>query len=71
MTHAQQDKFFLGKWNLTGQAPNTNRVYWLEVKQGGGKLSAMFLNRGGSPVPAENIKLETGPADVHSSSSRG
>jgi len=59
MTHAQE-KPFLGKWNLTGQASNPNRVYWLEVKQDGGKLSAMFLNRGGSPVPAENIKVEGG-----------
>ena len=59
MTHAQQNPF-LGKWNITGQAPNTNQVYWLEVKEDGGKLSALFLNRGGSPVPAENIKLEKG-----------
>jgi Domain of Unknown Function (DUF1080) len=53
-----QENPFLGKWNITGQAPNTNHVYWLEVKEEGGKLSALFLNRGGSPVPVENIKLE-------------
>ena len=57
MTHAQQNPF-LGKWNITGQGPHTNQVYWLEVKEDGGKLSALFLNRGGSPVPVENIKLE-------------
>ena len=48
---------FLGTWNLSGDPPRENFVYWLEVKDEGGKLSAMFLNRGGSPVPAENVKL--------------
>jgi hypothetical protein len=57
MAFAQENPF-LGKWNITGQAPNTNHVYWLEVKQDGGKPSALFLNRGGSPVPVENIRLE-------------
>ena len=44
---------FLGAWNITGEAPNERNVYWLEVKQDAGKLSALFLNRGGSPVPVE------------------
>jgi hypothetical protein len=35
-------------------------VYWLEVKDEGGKLSAMFLNRGGSPVPVTDVKVENG-----------
>ena len=48
---------FLGTWNLSGDPPRENFVYWLEVKDEGGKLSAMFLNRGGSPVPAEDVKL--------------
>ena len=48
---------FLGTWNLSGDPPRENFVYWLEVKDEGGKLSAMFLNRGGSPVPAEEVKL--------------
>ena len=26
-----------------------NCVYWLEVKDEGGKLAALFLNRGGTP----------------------
>ena len=34
---------FLGKWNITGQGAGSNYVYWLEVKDDGGKLSALFL----------------------------
>jgi hypothetical protein len=57
--HAQENPF-LGTWNLSGDAPRENFVYWLEVKDEGGKLSAMFLNRGGSPVPAEDVKITDG-----------
>jgi hypothetical protein len=49
---------FLGRWNITGQGAQSGNVYWLEVKEDGGKLSALFLNRGGSPVPVQNLKLE-------------
>jgi hypothetical protein len=55
-----QNNPFLGTWNLTGEAPNDNAVYWLEVKEEGGRLSAMFLNRGGSPVPVQDVKLADG-----------
>ena len=55
--HADQ-KAFLGRWNLSGTPPNTDRVYWLEVKEDNGKLSAMFLNRGGSPVPVSDVRME-------------
>ena len=51
---------FVGTWNLTGEAPFENYVYWLEVKDEGGKLSAMFLNRGGSPVPVQDVKVTNG-----------
>ena len=51
-------KAFLGRWNLTGTGAHTDRVYWLEVKDEGGKLSGMFLNRGGSPLPLESVKVE-------------
>jgi Domain of Unknown Function (DUF1080) len=57
---AQNDNPFLGRWNITGDAPNENYVYWLEVKQDGGTLSAMFLNRGGSPVPGTDVKISNG-----------
>jgi hypothetical protein len=51
---------FLGTWNLTGEPPNENHVYWLEVKDDGGKLSATFLNRGGSPVPVQEVRITNG-----------
>ena len=54
-----QSNPFLGAWNLTSAAPE-NYVYWLEVKDEGGKLSAMFLNRGGSPVPVQDVKIADG-----------
>ena len=55
-----QNTPFLGTWNITGDPPNDNAVYWLEVKDEGGKLSAMFLNRGGSPVPVQDVKVADG-----------
>ncbi len=55
-----QSNPFLGTWNLTGEPPNGNYVYWLEVKDEGGKLSATFLNRGGSPVPVQEVKVSDG-----------
>jgi hypothetical protein len=51
---------FLGAWNITGDPPNTGNIYWLEVKEEGGTLSALFLNRGGSPVPAKDVKIANG-----------
>ena len=47
---------FVGAWNITPEAP-ARGVYWLEVKDEGGKPSVMFLNRGGSPVAAQDVKL--------------
>ena len=48
---------FLGKWNMTGVAPDTNYVYWLEVKQSGDQLTGMFLNRSGNPIPV-TVKID-------------
>lgn len=55
-----QNSPFLGTWNLTGEPPNDNHVYWLEVKDEEGKLSATFLNRGGSPVPVQEVRISNG-----------
>jgi hypothetical protein len=55
-----QTNTFVGAWNITGEAPNESNVYWLEVKDEGGKLSALFLNRGGHAVPVEGLKIANG-----------
>jgi len=55
-----QNNPFLGAWNLTGDPPNAGNIYWLEVKEDGGKPSAMFLNRGGSPVASTNVTIANG-----------
>ena len=54
-----QSNPYVGRWNITPAAPATG-VYWLEVKEAGGQLSGMFLNRGGSPVKLPTIKVENG-----------
>ena len=56
---AQQNPY-LGRWNITGTGENSNYVYWLEVKDDGGKLSGLLLNRGGHPLPLPVIRLEKG-----------
>ena len=56
---AQQNPY-LGRWNITPTDKDATYVYWLEVKQEGGKLSGMLLNRGGHPLPVPVIKVENG-----------
>ena len=51
-----QNNPFVGAWNMTAEAPNQGN-YWLEVKDEGGKPAVMFLNRGGSPVAAQDVKV--------------
>ena len=51
-------KALLGRWNLTGTPPDSDRVYWIEVNDANGKLSVRFLNRGGSPVPIDDARME-------------
>ena len=58
MSISADQKALLGRWNLTGTPPNSDHVYWLEVKDESGKLSAMFLNRGGSPVRIDDVRME-------------
>ena len=56
---AQQNPF-LGRWNLIGTGDNAGAVYWLEVKEDGGKLTGKFLNRSSSPFPLPQIRIENG-----------
>lgn len=55
-----QNNPFLGAWNITGEPPNENYVYWLQVSEEGGKPSALFLNRGGHAVPVEGLQIGNG-----------
>jgi hypothetical protein len=59
-TPAGDAKPFLGKWNITGTGNDTAVVYWLEVKNDGGKLTGRFLNRFSSPYDLANIRIENG-----------
>jgi 3-keto-disaccharide hydrolase len=52
---------FLGRWNIAGPGANgETNVYWLELKDQGGQLSGMFLNRVSSPVPLAVAKVVDG-----------
>lgn len=51
---------FIGRWNLSGTGEHADHVYWLEVREEGGILKGMFLNRGGSPVALPEIRVEQG-----------
>jgi hypothetical protein len=58
-TSAQQNPY-LGRWNLTPVGPESTGVYWLEIKEEGGQLTGMFLNRGGHPLKLATVKVENG-----------
>lgn len=49
---------FLGRWNLTGTGPDGTVVFWLELKEEGGQLTGMFLNRGGSPEKLASVEVK-------------
>ena len=57
--HAQELPF-LGKWDITAQAPQGAFPYWLEVRVEGGELTGYFLNRGGSVFELPEIAVEEG-----------
>ena len=60
VTAMAQENPFLGKWDITGVGQHSNYVYWLEVKEEDGKLTGAFLNRSGSVLPLDEIKIEAG-----------
>lgn len=49
---------FLGVWNITGTGEDASVIFWLEVKETGGKLSGLFLNRTGHPLPLAVVKVQ-------------
>lgn len=65
ITAAAAQDAFLGKWDITAA---NGWIYWLEVKQEGGRITGSFLNRGGSVTPLPEIAIEGGQltfAPVH------
>jgi len=59
-TAASQQNPYLGAWNMTGTGQDAGNVYWLEIKEEGGALSGMFLNRTSSPFALAVVKIENG-----------
>ena len=51
---------FVGRWNMVGTAPDTEKIYFLEVMQRGDQLSGMFLDRSAHATPVASIKVENG-----------
>lgn len=51
---------FVGKWDITGAAPNTNQIYWLEVTEENGQLAGTFLHRSGSVYKLTSVTVENG-----------
>ena len=54
----QQQNPFVGRWNLRGTGPDTDKVYWLEVTQNGDKLEGRFLNRSAHATPLAWVRVE-------------
>ena len=57
---AQAKNPFLGQWNISGTGQDSANVYWLEVKDDGGTLGGLFLNRSGHPLPLAVVKVDNG-----------
>lgn len=57
---AAQQNPYVGAWNITGTGPDAANIYWLGIKDEGGKLSGLFLNRGGHALPLAVVKIENG-----------
>jgi photosystem II stability/assembly factor-like uncharacterized protein len=51
---------FLGKWNITTTGEAAGAVYWLEIRDEGGRLTGMILERVGNPNPLGVVKIESG-----------
>jgi hypothetical protein len=56
---AQQNPY-VGRWNITGTGPDTDKIYFLEVKQNGAELQGLFLDRSAHATPVSWIRVENG-----------
>src|SRR3954469_13567057 len=55
-----QSNPYVGRWNITGTGPDTDKVYFLEVKQNGSELQGLFLDRVAHATPVSWIRVENG-----------
>src|SRR5215218_7476365 len=53
-----QQNPYVGRWNITGTGPDTDKVYFLEVKQNGNELQGICLNRTAHATPLAWIRTE-------------
>jgi hypothetical protein len=49
---------YVGRWNLAGTGPDTDKVYWLEVTAKGDQLAGRFLNRTAHATPLAWVRVE-------------
>ena len=56
-TMSAQQNPFVGRWNLVGTAPDTDKIYFLEVTQRDGQLDAIFLDRSAHATKVASIKV--------------
>src|SRR4029450_5595269 len=54
----QSQNPFVGRWDLGGTGPDTDKVYWLEVTQKGDQLEGRFLNRSAHATPLAWVRVE-------------
>jgi hypothetical protein len=55
-----QSNPFVGRWNLRGTGPDTDKVYWLEVTETAKGLEGRFLNRTAHATPLAWVRVENG-----------
>ena len=51
---------FLGRWDLTLEAPDREYPSWLELRQEGGQLKAHMVGRWGSARPLPKVEFSNG-----------
>src|SRR5258708_13807233 len=49
---------FLGRWDLTLKAPDTEHPSWLEVRRGGGQLKTDMVGRWGNTSPLPHVAFD-------------
>src|SRR5258706_13991171 len=56
---------FLGRWDLTLQAPDREYPSWLELRQEGGQLKAEMVGRWGNARPHPKVGISYAPTPFY------